>query len=197
MWDEPAIILRRHMELPASCSLTLIGLPLVLRLPLALRWREVFAQPIPRAQERVEQHRSMIGGLAGFSLAGIALIGVQAEATAKLGAALFDIVASFLLSLAALGIQTWKHTRLHDLIGDGLRDAATTALLLFALRVACAVASDAHWDEGWQVPAVAILVGVAWLVDPVMNFVTFCLSIPSLVPRREGAEHGEQSRPES
>ena len=107
----------------------LIGVPLIVRLILAARWREALSQSLPTTQGRVEQHRAVIGALAAFSLAGIALVGVQGQA--RFGPALFNIIVSFLLYLAALGMQGWKSTLLHDVLADGVRDAATTALLLF------------------------------------------------------------------
>lgn len=149
------------VQIPVAVSLA-PALPVVGRAVLAaFRWK-VVRQPIPAEQKRVEQHRSLIAGLAAFSLAGFALISIQAEQ--RVGAALFDIVVSFFCFLASLGVQSWKSVWWHDLAGDGLRDAATTALILFALRLAFALGPDLGWNA-WQLAAVAVLAALTWLVD--------------------------------
>lgn len=164
------------MQIPGALSLA-PALPLVARATLsAVHWR-VVRQPIPPGQKRVEQHRSLITGLAAFSLAGFALVSVQADE--KVGDALFDIVVSFFCFLASLGIQSWKSAWWHDLAGDGLRDAATTALILFAVRLSFAIGPGLGWTA-WQLVAVAGLGLVTWTLDAVISFLHLRSALPYL-----------------
>ncbi len=166
----------RAVQIPLAVSLT-SALPLVARAVLALIHWKVVRRSIPKEQKRVEQHRSLIAGLAAFSLAGFALVSIQAEA--KVGAALFDIVVSFFCFLASLGIQAWKVAWWHDLAADGLRDAATTALILFALRLAFAIGPDLGWNV-WQLGAVTALAAMTWTVDAVFSFLHLRSAVPFL-----------------
>lgn len=169
------------MQLPAALSLT-PALPVLARAVLALFHISAVRRPIPLPQKRVEQHRSLIAGLAAFSLAGFALVSVQAEP--KVGPALFDIVVSFFCFLASLGIQGWKSVWWHDLAGDGLRDAATTALILFALRLAFALGPELGWNR-WHLGAVALLALLTWSVDAVLSFIQLGKAIVYLPDGRD------------
>lgn len=113
-------------------------------------------------EKQVDEHRTLIVALAGFSLAGIAIIGTQSEP--KYGPPLFDILVSFLLYLGSLGVQSWKDRRWHDLLGDALRDAGNSAMLLFSVRLAVLAAAGLAWPNS-QVWVVATLAAAVWLLD--------------------------------
>lgn len=164
------------MQIPVTLSVA-TALPIVGRVVLAIIYWKVVRLSIPKDQKRVEQHRSLIAGLAAFSLAGFALVGMQADP--RLGAALFDIVISFFCFLASLGIQTWKVAWWHDLAADGLRDAATTALILFALRLSFAIGPGVGWGC-WQLGAAAGVAALTWTVDSILSFVRLAGAVPYL-----------------
>ena len=150
------------MQIPAAISYLGPLVPVVFRAgTAALCWRAAL-QPLGDAK-RTDEHRSLIVALAGFSLAGIAIIGTQGSD--KFGPPFFDITLSFLCYVASLGVQGWKAWWWQDALGDALRDAATTAMLLFIVRLTIVAAPDLGW-EGWQFGVVAAAAGGAWLFDP-------------------------------
>lgn len=64
------------MDIPIALSVA-ATLPVAARGILAVWHWKIVRRVIPGGQKRVEQHRSLIAGLAAFSLAGFALVGVQ------------------------------------------------------------------------------------------------------------------------
>lgn len=150
------------VHIPAATSFVAPLVPVVARaLTVAVCFR---AARLPLGDARqTEEHRGLIIALAGFSLAGIAIIGTQGSN--KFGLSFFDITVSFLCYVGALAVQGWKARWWQDVLGDALRDAATTALLLFIVRVTNEASGTLKWHDG-QVRTVAVLAGLAWLLDP-------------------------------
>lgn len=101
-------------------------------------------------------------------MAGIAIIATQTNAA--FGPSLFDITISFVFFLGALAVQSWKQRWRADLLADGLRDAATTALLLFIVRLSVAASSVMKWPPS-HVGLISAAAGVVWILDPVVSIV--------------------------
>lgn len=163
--------------IPSWLSWAAPALPLLARAILVASAVGVARREIPQDAKRVEQHRSLITGLAAFSLAGFALVGAQEKT--QFAGPVFDITVSFLCFLSALAIQAWKAYWWHDLLADGFKDAATTSMILFTVRFAFVVGSGFGWAR-WQFAGIALLGLMAWGLDAVLHFVNSSRAVYSM-----------------
>lgn len=156
------------MEIPLIVSCICPLIPVIAWGLIAIRFWRASREPLEGAKQR-EEHRTIIVALAGFSLAGVAIIGTQSNP--KLGRPLFDIILSFLCYLASLGVQAWKDRWWHDILGAALRDAGSTALLVFIAGISFFAVGDQFKWQPWQAWTMVVVAAIAWSLDTGCNLV--------------------------
>jgi ABC-type spermidine/putrescine transport system permease subunit I len=140
-------------------------IPLITRTGLAIRWRNKMKIAIPEEAQARNEQRATVLSLAGFSFTVVsAIVLLDNNSEHKMKLAVWFVLVSFVVFLAAANLQSYKSVFIDTMIYSALVEIGTLSLSLALAALICRTS----YDDNFKTLVISFMLSV-WVIDHVIR----------------------------